>query len=54
VEAWPKVHFAKFILCIMLTHDDDKMMSFEVGLASLHNIFKFSLETVYARVDIKL
>jgi hypothetical protein len=25
-KTWPKVHFASFIVCIMLTHDD-KMIS---------------------------
>jgi hypothetical protein len=26
-KTWPKVHFAVFIVCIVLTHDDDKMKS---------------------------
>jgi hypothetical protein len=26
-KTWPKVHFASFIMCTMLTHDDDKMIS---------------------------
>jgi len=26
-KTWPKVHFAVFTVCIVLTHDDDKMKS---------------------------
>jgi hypothetical protein len=24
-KTWPKVHFASFTICIVLTHDDDKI-----------------------------
>jgi hypothetical protein len=47
-KTWPKIHFAKFTLCTMLTQDDDKIMTFEVGLANLRIIFKCSLEAIYA------
>jgi hypothetical protein len=26
-KTWPKVRFARFIMCTMLTHDDDKIIS---------------------------
>jgi hypothetical protein len=53
-KTWPKVHFAKVRLCIVLTQDDDKIVSFKVGLANLRIIFKCSLEIDYACVNTKL
>ncbi len=28
-NTWPKAHFASFIVCTMLTHDDDNMISIQ-------------------------
>jgi hypothetical protein len=53
-KTWPKVHFASFIMCIMLTHDDVNDIYPFLGKNSIYDLCIVKANDLYKFAKFKL